>query len=347
MNSHEVFIPSPSVSDAINITNHEVKGASYVGLVELGDATRGELARELITQTGVTACKDFVMNYPFNFARTGFAMTDQFRVPTGQMATHFIAARQDEALPAIGTLQEWGEVYDMSVIPVFTTVSYKGGGAANALAIIDALLAGQKLHEVTLPGYKPVKKGSSRTYNYDLRLSSLVKNGLVVEVEDPNEFTVNDPVYRGVKPFELLSAETQALYQVLKAVKQLNPDSKWTASRITELAERLNLITPQQESKFRHRLATAVSDKKPRDFPGAIHKRPLVPITYGIHEPMREELSDLVERVKRLDRSSKKDLKANKDYAFDAYYNPEVISRIVLRGIRYSLYANEQTKLEP
>jgi len=344
MSDYEVFIPNPSVSDAIKLANHEVKGASYVGLVVLGEATRGELTRELIARTAVTACKDFVMNYPFNFARTGFATTDQYRVPTGQMATHFTPARQDEALPAIGALQEWGEVYETSVIPVFSTASYKGEGAANALAIIDALLAGQKVHEITLPGYKPYKEGSNRTYNYDLRLDSLVRNGLVVEVEDPNEFEVNDPLYRGVKPFELLSPESQALYQVLMTVKQLNPDSKWTVSRITELAEHLNLITPQQESKFRHRLVIAASDKKPRDFPGAIHKRPFVPITYGIHEPMREALSDLVERVKRLDRSSDKNLRANSDYALDAYHNPEAISRIVLRGIKYSLYADEQTK---
>jgi hypothetical protein len=59
---------------------------------------------------------------------------------------------------------------------------------------------------------------------------------------------------------------------------------------------------------------------------------------------MREALSDLVERVKRLDRSSDKNLRANSDYALDAYHNPEAISRIVLRGIKYSLYADEQTK---
>ena len=210
MSGREVFIPNPSVSAAINLANHEVKGASYVGLVELGEATRGELTREVIARTGVVACRDFVMNYPFNFASTGFAMTDQYRVPTGQMATHFTPARQDEALPVIGTLQEWGDTYDTSVIPVFSTVSYKGEGATNALAIIDALLAGQNLHEITLPGYKPIK-GSNRAYNYDFRLSSLVRNGLVVEVEDPNEFTVNDPVYRGVKPFGQLSPIPSAI----------------------------------------------------------------------------------------------------------------------------------------
>ena len=127
-------------------------------------------------------------------------------------------------------------------------------------------------------------------------------------------------------------------------MKQLNPDSKCTVSSLTDLAQQLNLITPQQVGKFRHRLVTAVSDKKPRNFPGAIHKRSLVPITYGISEEMREALSGLVERVKRIDRSGAKNLKANCDYALDTYYNPKDISRIVLRGIGYSLFADKQTK---
>lgn len=331
-----VHVPHSETAEAINyIANYESKAISYLGLVAIIEGAKSDLSNEVARHLALPACKRTVEGFVRVFSDKGFATVEQHTSLNGRIASYYAAAREDVALPPIGTLLEWSDHYSFPLITALSSSpSRSSGGPVNTLQIFEGLLTGKRLSETDLPGYKP-HKGTSTAHNS--RLESLVESGLVQATEDPNTFSILNPVYRGKKPIAMLSEETQAIYTALDKAKQIDPTAKWTAEQITRIALEDHLIRRDALQKFRELLGSAISTKAPRHFPGVIQKINIQRREYLVAPAYREMVADLVGRVIRIDTDTRY-ASQMKELARATYDDAEKARRIMQRGMENSPY---------
>ena len=160
----KIFVPTgyhPFTARALGaVANHEIKGFSYVALVELGGGTAWELAKEVAESSGVENVVESVRKYPSTYEINGFA--------TKQNGM-YDPINEDAALPVTGTLLEWTDAHDLSLIP-FISGNYKNRvSPVNKLQIIEGLLNGYQPWNIELPGYHPSSNRHETGYLVSLR----------------------------------------------------------------------------------------------------------------------------------------------------------------------------------
>ena len=334
MKTFEVFEPQADIAAAINIVaNHDAKAVSYVALSNLGETTIYGLANQVVEHTSVPECRGFVTSYPMMFEKYGFATMRRFVGESGQLARHYTATRQDPTLSVVGTFTEWSEDHDLSLIPFFSSSAGHDDqrSPVHTLQILDGLLNGRQPSQANLPGYASNSWGNVN--GYFPRLNMLIEDGIVVVEEAANEFEIDMPVYRGRKPFEDLSPETQAAYRVLATAKRLEPDAKWTVDTLARLAEELLFVGADRESGLKRVLSLMSSNASPRYAPGAVKKIDIQKRRYSVASTNLEAVTDLVDKAKIINSAGQRKRTALANFAIDSYEDPETAARLVMRGV--------------
>ncbi len=338
MTQVSVIQPRHETAAAINwIANQGAKGVGYVGLYENGETTGSRLGNQVASHLGTDAVAMAISAYPWTFAKADFATTAIGQGDNGRQATFFTAANERPALSTIGALQSWSEDHDFPLLTALSMTASRGRGCAplNTIQIIDGLRQGLSIGQMGLPGYKLTERGWVTAHNF--RLWSLVEDGLVEAHEDSVTTHILDPSYRGSKPFSALSAGSQAFYRTVSIAKELRPDDEWTTEELIKLAQKHHLVDEQSDQGFKNVLTRAVSVSSPRNARGVLEKKVLPPRSYRLGSRYADMLSDLVDRVARLDSSPSYAAEA-RDYALDTYRNPTAALRIALRDLDISPY---------
>lgn len=335
-----VIRPDHDTAQAINwLANNDLKALGFVGLSEIGEATRTDLANELKDHVHPDAY-DAGKAYPITYAKAGFA--DVYEGMGGfngnRPTSYYTAVHTNEALPVIGSLLEWSETYDFPLVTALSTTASKGKGSApvNTIQLLDGLRQGLTVPDMDLTGYALDRNGWTTAHN--TRLKKLVKLGLVGSSDEPIPVQILDPEYRGNHPFDQLKAGRQGFYRTVMLAKELEPDTEWTVDQLQALARRFRFIDDASEADFNDALMRAVSIKSPTYAPGVVEKQELKPRRYFINERFGEMVDDLVSRVARVDDSPRYAAEA-RDYAMDAYRTPDTAYAIAERALNNSPYS--------
>src|SRR5581483_2700007 len=114
-----VFKPQPETANVLNfVANHDAKAATYTALSQEGDITAYQLGSSMAAHTGKLACKTLVRGYLPTFVGYDFADLDyDFGGGSGkQMVRYYRANNEEMALPVLGTLLEWSEEHNESLL---------------------------------------------------------------------------------------------------------------------------------------------------------------------------------------------------------------------------------------
>lgn len=337
-----IYTPRSEIGSAINyIANADAKALGFTALVVEGENTGSSLAHTVAEHTGVIACISLISAYPITYMKGGFAESRRGIGANGRDATFYKAENQEIALPVIGTSLEWADMYDTPLFELYSGTPSKGQGHAplNTVQIIDGLLQGLSIAKMELPGYKKSPRGWVTAFNS--RLASMVESGLVETYDDPNEFTILDPTYRGRIPFSRLRPTTQLTYQLLQLAKAAHPEANWNVEGLLAFAKTHNIAPEVGRSALSASLVTAASVNQPRDFPGAVKKINIKPREYRIARGFEEAADDLVRRLYKINEGKKNNTKPATDYAREAYLDPIMAARILERGIANSPYVDK------
>lgn len=332
-------MPRQEVGSAINyLANYEVKAVGYVALYTEGESTTSSLGKAIADHSGIIVCKSIVKTYLATYLKGGFASVREGVGGNGRRANFYEVANEEIGLPVIGTLLEWADKHNHSLTSVLSATSSKGQsrGPLNKVQIIDGLLKGMNVSSMELPGYRPTWQGWGTSHNTSLK--TLVSAGLVEIEDDPNEFKILDPTYRGTKQFMDLKPETQATYHVLRVAKEVNAERSWTVQQLIELAADLLLVDKQRTTPLHYSLLRAISTSTPRYFPGAVQKRQILPRQYLLAEDFKAAAADLMERLAKVDEGTLSVIKEKTDFATDSYADSETAAKIIQRGIDTSPY---------
>ncbi|SRR5581483_1478154 len=330
------FEISQETAEAINyIANYESKAVAYLGLAAIREGTIIDLSNEVSQHVGIAACRRVVEGFPRVFADKGFATVQQRMGRKGRFVRYYAVARQEVALPPIGTLLEWSDLHDYPLIVALSSpAGSSSGGPMNTIQICEGLLQNKRIREMGLPGYK-LYHGFCTAHNS--RLGSLVKAGLIQAIDDPNDFLILNPTYRGDKPFASLTPERQAVYLALDRAKQIAPTARWTMGQIVAIAREQRLIEDTFLPTFKKLLVEAVSARSPKRFVGAVAKIDVKPREYVLNPHYRTMIADLVTRVVKVGTEARyaADMR---EYAMSVYHDVPTAARIMQRGLDNSPY---------
>ncbi len=331
---------SPEHSRALDyVANQETKAFTYIVLNSLGIATVNQISEELDYLSGENASRQS-KTYPRTFEKFGFAehITDVGR--NGRPAQFFSTSDTEIALPVIGSMLSWSDQHDDYSLTRVVSISASKGSAAptNSVQIINGLLNGFSLGEIDFPRYRRSKEGWSTAHN--TRLRTMVSDGLILVEDDPNEYQVDNPVYRGSKPFHKLSDATQASYKILQLAKDMDSDKKWTTPELVNLALEHRYVTQEKATELHYILDREASLSTPKYAPGAIRKIVFQPRKYGISPTFEPVASNLIDHVALLQTEDQKKLNQLADKAIALLQDGTIIKKLVKKAIDDSPYIN-------
>lgn len=335
-----VFEPAqPQTALALNhVVNHECKALTYAALTDQGESTPVGLAKIIENRTDTNkAMRTSLVSYMSSFVVAGFASMELKIGETGREGKHFTATNHNEALPLVGSMLEWSEQHDESLVRVLggSNSKSKNKSPMDTVQLFDGLLQELTINEMEPADWK------ARTGGHDAphvqRLNKLIKMGLVVD-ENPAEFEIYEPKprYHG-SPLDSRKPWTKAAYQTLGIARKIDPDAKWTVEQIRDLAFELELIkdTPHHRRMLKLMITSAVSIKNNTVFRGFTSKIDVAP-KYRVAEDFKEQANDLVERVKTIDTAGSRTKERFASQALEMFDDEETASRIFDRGIQNS-----------
>lgn len=340
MNKASALILKQETQDSLDyLSNHDIKALAYPVLVEEGPLTTTGLARALSKRTGLDlSC---AKTYPDTYYQGGFSEISEGPLHRGQATRLFTAIREEIGLAAVGALLDWSELNNISLITTLSSTASKGSRSpVNTIQLLEGMLRGLNVGEITDTRYKNTKEGWGTQHN--IRLRRLVDDGLVISEDNLAEFKIYNPKYEGNIPFESLSYGQQKLYLVLQAAFNFNKDEMWTIPRLVRFSISSGLLDPRDEASHNdlsNRLTRVISAANPRYSPGVTDKINLNGRRYKIAPSFENSAADLVERVKQIDTSpSKRNTYAR--VAREIVNDKESSRRIAQRGLEASPFVN-------
>ena len=318
------------IHDALNVVgNHEPKLAAYVGLQQLGELSHSGINQRLGTHYGLPEF-NLAGNVEGSFVSHGFSVVRMAEsVHRNHMVRHFSTRREESAMPVVGEMYEWSSGTTLSLATVLgkTHSNSKVGSHApfNSYTILRAALETE-----------PINSYGRSISELLTRADTMADHGIIRRDEEVNRFSINDPDYRGDRPFQSLKPETQILYSTLRVAKDMSPSRRWTVEELLGLSE-VFFDDPSDDAlkeKVRKNLAMAASKGKPRSFKGTIDK---IYFRYGYYEvegAYFDTVSDLVERVTKLgeDNTSFRDQATDKAVAM--HESGTLAGLVIMKGFK-------------
>lgn len=340
----KLFQPqSPETAPVLNhLANHECKALGYVALSESGEVSPRELAKFVEYQTNThIAMRTSLINYLNSSVRTGFASMRVTIGASGHEGRHYTAENQEKALPLIGSLLEWSEEHDESLVRVLGRGNFRAHTRPplDTVQIFDGLLQGLTLHQMESADDRPLSIRGRGT-PYAQRLNRLLEKNLIMS-ENPEAFQITNIEPRTSPqsrrdPFERAKPLAQTTYQVLAAAKRIDPDAQWTLDSMQDLAIDLGLLRnkPSKVKEFRLEMTEVISGRSHQAFDLTINR------DYQIVEDFKVAAHDMVDRIKVVDSAAEggKTKKRFSRTALELLEDPASAKRIFNRGVVNSLH---------